>query len=97
LPVCVAGKGNVTVTDHRVELKIIVGTVPTEVETNVNAALAAVIAKALKHAEQVGQPPDQWELEDERGSVLDPSKKLSDYGLDHEATLYLSLKAGVGG
>lgn len=84
-------------TDQKITLTIIVGTVPTTVETNTNAALASVIEKALKDAEQIGQPPDQWELKDEPGNVLEPQKKPSDYGLLNGATLYLSLKAGIGG
>jgi len=84
-------------TDQKITLTIIVGTVPTTVETNANAALASVIEKALNEAQQIGQPPDQWELKDEPGNVLEPQKKPSDYGLLNGATLYLSLKAGIGG
>jgi hypothetical protein len=78
-------------------LTVVVNGTSTEVETNPNAALQSVIAKALSQTNNTGRPPDDWELKDITGIVLDPQKKPRDYNLADNATLFLTLKAGVGG
>jgi hypothetical protein len=78
-------------------LSVVVNGTSTNVETNPNAALQSVIVKALAQTNNQGRPPGDWELKDLAGNVLDPNKKPRDYNLASGATLFLTLKAGVGG
>lgn len=81
----------------KVRFTIVANGTPTEVEQNVNSPLKAVIERALSNTGNVGQPPENWELRDEQGVLLDPERKIASYGFAGAITLYLSLKAGVGG
>ncbi len=78
-------------------LTVIVNGTPTEVEANENAPLKTIIPKALHQTGNSGQPPDQWELKDAQGNLLDLEKKIGDYHFPDDVKLFLSLKAGVGG
>jgi Protein of Unknown function (DUF2604) len=82
---------------HVVTLTVIVNGKPTEVSANVNAPLQTVIVHALQQTDNQGQPPDQWELRDAAGQVLDRHKKVGDYGFQTGTRLFLNLNAGVGG
>jgi len=81
----------------KIALTIVVNGVSVSVEANVNAPLHTVIPKALEESGNVGQPPENWELKDEGGAVLDVTKKLEELGLTAGTTLFLSLKAGAAG
>lgn len=83
--------------DHKVELVVVVNGQPVVVDANENAPLHTVIAKALEASGNIGQPPDNWELRDANGELLDVSRKIKDSGLPSDAKLFLNLKAGVGG
>lgn len=78
-------------------LTVIVNGKPTEVEVNVNAPLRTVIPKALQQTGNTGQPPENWELRDEDGNILDLDKKIGDYAFTDDTKLFLNLKAGIGG
>jgi hypothetical protein len=78
-------------------LVIVVNGVATNVDTNPNAALASVIAKALNQTQNTGQPPDNWVLTTESGKTLAPTDKPGDLGLASGTKLFLNLKAGIGG
>jgi hypothetical protein len=82
---------------NKITLIIVVNGEPVSVEANVNAPLHTVIAKALADSGNVGQPPENWELKDEGGTVLDASKKIEDIGIAAGQKLFLSLKAGAAG
>ncbi|WP_346659838.1 DUF2604 domain-containing protein [Bradyrhizobium sp. 200] len=45
----------------------------------------------------MAQPPENWEIKNEAGELLDPDKKVGEFGFGKEVTLFLSLKAGVAG
>ncbi len=78
-------------------LSVIVNGTTYAIEANVEAPVLVVIEKALIDSGNQGQPPQNWELRDAAGNLLDPHKKLEDYHLPNGAKLFLSLKAGVGG
>jgi Protein of Unknown function (DUF2604) len=83
---------------HNLEkLVVVVNGVSYDVKANVEAPVLVVIEKALDESGNQGQPPQNWELRDAAGHVLDPQKKLEDYHLPDGTKLFLSLKAGVGG
>ncbi|MCU1283311.1 MAG: hypothetical protein JWM53_6857 [bacterium] len=88
------GKGGA----EKVHFTIVVNGTPAEIEQNVNSPLKALIERALKEtANDAGQPPENWELRDEQGVLLEPDRKIGSYGFTGAITLFLSLKAGVGG
>lgn len=83
--------------DKKVTLTIVVTGAPTPVKANLNAPLGSVIERALQATGNVGQPIDGWELRDDNGVLLDSRRKVHEYGFVDGTTLFLSLKAGVGG
>lgn len=82
---------------EKVALAVVVNGQATVVEANVNAPLHTIIPKALEQTGNTGQPPDNWELRDAQGTLLDTSQKISSFGFDSDTKLFLNLKAGVGG
>ena len=80
-----------------VQLSVIVNGTLTVVEARNDTKLSEVIVKALNQTGNHGQPPENWELRDEAGNVLDPQLTVEHYHLHSGAKLFLNLKAGVGG
>jgi hypothetical protein len=78
-------------------LTVIVNGVATEVDANVNAPLHTIIPKALQQTGNTGQPPENWELRDAQGQLLDLDRKIDEFDFDDDTILSLNLKAGVGG
>jgi hypothetical protein len=78
-------------------ITVIVAGDPTEVEVNVNAPLHTIKPQALHQTGHVGQPPEEWELRDEQGNLLDGNKKIREFGFTDETRLFMSLGAGVTG
>lgn len=68
-----------------------------EVKVNLNAPLHTLVTKALEQTGNAGQPPENWELRDEAGALLDLKKKIGEYHFGPDVKLFLSLKAGAGG
>ncbi|WP_246672243.1 MULTISPECIES: DUF2604 domain-containing protein [unclassified Mesorhizobium] len=89
--------GQATGSKNKITLIIVVNGDPASVDANVNAPLHTVIGKALEMSGNVGQPPENWELKDAAGNVLDASKKVEDLGLVASTKLFLSLRAGAAG
>jgi hypothetical protein len=83
--------------DNKILLAVIVNGQPATVEANVNAPLKTIIEKALHDTGNAGQPPDNWELRDAAGALLDLDRKIKDFDFPEDARLFLNLKAGVGG
>jgi hypothetical protein len=84
--------------DHQaIDLVIVINGQPFEVEAENKEALRAVVARALEQSNNTGQPPENWELRDETGKLLDLAKKVSDFHFADHTKLFLSLKAGIGG
>ncbi len=82
---------------NHILLIIVVSGVPTEVSANLNAPLHTIVPKALEQTGNTGQPPENWDLKDAAGNILDQSKKIEDFNFAAGTTLFLSLKAGIGG
>jgi hypothetical protein len=82
---------------NKISITIVVSGQPALVKVNKNAPLSTVIPKALHETGNTGQPPENWELRDESGKLLDTSQKIGSFGFPETVRLFLSLKAGVGG
>ena len=83
--------------DPHIHLTIVVNGQPTVVSANPEAPLGTVVPKALEQTGNGGQPPQNWELRDAQGTILDLHRKIEDYGFPPDVKLFLNLKAGVGG
>jgi hypothetical protein len=78
----------------KVVIKIVVNGQPTEVEAEPEALADSLIEPALRQTGNVGQPPENWELRDQAGGLVPHEAKVIAY---EGQTLFLNLKAGVGG
>lgn len=70
--------------------------VPLEVEDHM--PLHAARNQALATSHNTGRPPDDWELRDINGNLLqDVSRPIGSYGFAAGVRLFLTLKVGAGG
>ena len=81
----------------KISITVVVNGQPTVLDVIADAPLGTVIPEALHQTENSGQPPENWELRDADGNLLDLDKKIGDYGFPPKVRLFLNLKAGVGG
>ena len=84
-------------TSKKISITVVVNGQPTVVDALEDSALRTIIPDALRQTGNSGQPPDNWELRDVDGALLDLDKKVGDYGFPEKTRLFLNLKAGVGG
>lgn len=82
---------------NQIQLTVVVNGEPTIVEANVEAPLRTVIPKALHQTGNSGQPPENWELRDTGGTLLELDAKIETFNFTPESRLFLNLKAGIGG
>ncbi len=85
------------VSKNKETLTVVVNGKPVELEINENAPLHTLVPKALTETGNQGQPPQNWELRDEKGNLLDLDKKIEDFHFAAGTKLFLNPKAGVGG
>jgi len=78
------------------ELVVVVNGERENIEATPTEELVAVVAQALAKSQNTGQPPENWELKDAAGKLIDQHQKVSALGLP-PPKLFLSPKAGVGG
>jgi hypothetical protein len=83
--------------DRRVRITMVVNGQPVVIEADEDEKLAEVRKKALHETQNLAQPPENWEIKNEAGTLLDPEKRVAEYHFGKETTLFLSLKAGVAG
>ena len=81
----------------KISITVVVNGQPTVVDVLQAAPLGTIIPDALRQTENSGQPPENWELRDADGTLLDLEKRIEDYGFSEKIRLFLNLKAGVGG
>jgi Protein of Unknown function (DUF2604) len=80
-----------------IELTIVVNGQPTQVKAHLEKALESVIPTALEQTGNSGQPPSNWELRDSNGEILPLEHKVETFHFAPGTTLFLNLKAGIGG
>lgn len=83
--------------ENKETLTVVVNGRPVEIEANIQAPLRTIIPKALEESGNTGQPPENWELRDAAGNLLDLQKKIRDFEFGAAISLFLNLKAGIGG
>jgi hypothetical protein len=82
---------------HVVEITAVVAGKGVLIEARKDQTLADVRDEALKRTDNVGQPPENWEIKDEAGHVLNPATTVGDCHFGPQVTLYITLKAGAAG
>ena len=83
--------------DKVIEFTIVVNGQAVPVKASLLDEIGEAVAKALEESGNSGQPLKNWELRDGSGQVIDTGKKIGESGIDEGTTLFLNLKAGVGG
>ena|ERR1700686_1449612 len=82
---------------HFVEITMVVNGQPVLIKATEGEKLADVRQRALTQTQNLAQPPENWEIKNEAGALLDPEKRVGEYHFGEKVTLFLSLKAGVAG
>lgn len=80
-----------------VKITMVVNGQPVTIEATEQEKLSEVRQRALTETQNLAQPPENWEIKNEAGTLLDPEKRIGEYHFGKEVTLFLSLKAGVAG
>jgi hypothetical protein len=80
-----------------VKITMVVNGQPVTIKATEQERLSDVRQRALTETQNLAQPPENWEIKNEAGAVLDPDKRVGDYHFGKEVTLFLSLKAGAAG
>jgi len=83
--------------DPKIAITVVVNGEPTVISANPHAPLRSIVEKALEESGNVGQPPENWEMHDQAGDLLDLDRKVESFGFADGARLFLNLKAGIGG
>ncbi len=83
--------------DRHLDLVVVVSGQPQPVRINANQTLEHVVREALQRSGNHGQPPADWELRTENGTLLDQQLRAADAGLVDGMTLFLNPRAGAGG
>jgi hypothetical protein len=83
--------------EDQIHFTVVVNGEPTEVKARAGERLATIIPEALRQTGNSGQPPENWELRDEAGKLLDSQQPIGSFGFPKKVRLFLNLKAGVGG
>ena len=84
-------------TSKKISITVVVNGQPTVIDANDESPVGTIIPDALRQTENTGQPPENWELRDADGNLLDLAKEIREYGFPPKVRLFLNLKAGVGG
>ena len=63
-------------TGKKISITVIVNGQPTVIDVIEDAPLRTIIPDALRQTENSGQPPENWELRDTDGNLLDLDKKI---------------------
>ncbi len=82
---------------HKIKITVVVNGTPAVIDANPEAPLRTVIPRALEETHNTGQPPENWELRDTSGSLLDLDQKIEAFKFPPDVRSFLNLKAGVGG
>jgi hypothetical protein len=91
------GNGKHDEKPNHVNLTVVVNTVDTIVEANVNWKLRQVAERALKQTGTTGRSLNEFVLKDANGNPLEYERTVESYGLPSGAVLFLSLEAGANG
>lgn len=87
------GKGK----GKQIDFTVVVNGEPTTVKAHEREPLSTIIPEALSETGNSGQPPENWEVRDEAGKLLDAAQLIGSFDFPKQVRIFLNLKAGVGG
>jgi hypothetical protein len=87
----------VAVKDQKIKIIFIINGQDYPIEANIQAPLMEAVQRALAESDNTGRPPDEWEVRDASGVLLEKNRTPKDLGLHEGARLFLSLRVGAGG
>ncbi|MGB5079885.1 MAG: DUF2604 domain-containing protein [Burkholderiales bacterium] len=93
----IVGRVDVPEKDHKVRLIFIINGQDFPIEANIQAPLMEAVQRALAESGNTGRPPDEWEVRDAGGVLLEKNRTPKDLSLNDGARLFLSLRVGAGG
>ena len=67
------------------------------VAVDFHAPLMTAVVKALTESGNTGRPPEEWEVRNASGVLLETSRTPEELRLHDETRRFLSLKVGAGG
>jgi hypothetical protein len=82
--------------EQSMQLTIVVSGQATTTHVDRRNKLQTLVERVLKQTGNVGQAPDQWELRDADGQLLEATVTAAAYKLVDGCTLYLNPRAGWG-
>lgn len=82
---------------HTVRIIFIINGENFPVDVRDDATLGLAVERALKESGNTGRPPDEWEVRDSNGVLLEMGRTIERLGLKNGARLFLSLRVGAGG
>jgi len=82
---------------HEFFLVFIINGEDCKVVTDPTAPLKLAVAQALRESGNTGRPPEEWEVRDVHGVLLEQPRTPKELQLHEGARLFLSLKVGAGG
>ncbi|HLY23383.1 MAG TPA: DUF2604 domain-containing protein [bacterium] len=83
--------------EQNIDITVVVSGQAERLKINVHQTLEQLVRDALQRSGNQGQPPSDWELRTENGTLLNQSLTVAAAGLKDGMTLFLSPKAGAGG
>lgn len=83
--------------NHKLRIVFIINGVDFSIDANVNAPLMEAVQQALAESKNTGREPDEWEVRDASGVLLEKNRTPKDLGLSEGVRLFLSLRVGAGG
>lgn len=82
--------------EHKLLIKVVVNTIPTEVRINEKDLVRQLAEIALEQTGTEGRPIGDWRIK-WNDVVLDMNREIKSYHFPEGTTLFMSLKAGEGG
>lgn len=82
---------------HEFTLVFIINGQDFKITADPNAPLGLAVAQALRESGNTGRPPEEWEVRDVEGVLLEQRRTPTELRLRGGARLFLSLQVGAGG
>lgn len=83
--------------DHKICLVFIINGVDISIEVNLDAPLIEAVQRVLEESNNTGRPPEEWEVRNVDGVLLEMNRTPKELILQEGARLFLSLRVGAGG
>ncbi len=83
--------------DQKIRIIFIINGQDYPIDASLHAPLMEAVEQALAVSGNTGRAPDEWEVRDASGVLLEKNRSPKDLGLNDGVRLFLSLRVGAGG